>query len=397
MGQERRSVPRITPIEIFYVQFGEDTGGIVWNVSESGLGFHAATPMSIAGPMRVRLSPNPENRIEINGTIAWIDKARRYGGLQFIGLTTRTRDLLRAWLAQSPISVSADADEEKAIREIGHEQVAVSAPPKLVQEVENRASRRQAESTDLVRPKRIPENVLPAVAQREMAAAIPRVSLPSPALLAEMSARGRALTDAGWLHVLVIALLICLVAAVPVAVFAPVRSGIGASLIRLGEKLTGRGQTQTDAPASMPEKNTVENASNRAPANPQHPEPTDSSVETAKPPQPGPSSPGTNAPAEQPADPEDGSRPPALNHHPPSQPATGVISPTLRSAVVDQLWAEVGFGNVSAEIALARLYLKGDGVPKSCEQARVLLGIAAKHGSLEATRQLQNLRIYGCR
>lgn len=397
MRQERRSVPRITPIEVFYVQFGEDTGGIVWNVSESGLGFHAATPMNIAGPMRMRLSPNPENRIEINGTIAWMDEARRYGGLQFIGLTTRTRELIRGWLAQSPISGSADADEEKAVRQIAHEQLAVSAPPKPVQETENPASQPLVESIDLVRPKRIPENVLPAVAQREMAAAIPRVSLPSPALLAEMSARSRAVADAGWLHVLVIALLACLVAAAPVAVFAPIRSGIGASLIRLGEKLTGRGQTQTDAPASMPDKNTLENASNRTPANPQRPEPTSSSVETAKPSQPGLSSPGTNALAEQSAEPEDGSRPLALNDRQPSQPITGVISASHRSAVVDQLWAEVGSGNVSAEIALARLYLRGDGVPKSCEQARVLLSIAAKHGSLEATRPLQNLRIYGCR
>src|SRR4029077_1054601 len=37
------------------------------------------------------------------------------------------------------------------------------------------------------------------------------------------------------------------------------------------------------------------------------------------------------------------------------------------------LWAAVGNGNSTAEVLLADLYLRGDGVAKSCEQGRVLL------------------------
>lgn len=395
MLQERRRVSRITPIEVFYVQFGEDTGGIVWNVSESGLGFHAATPMNIAGPVRIRLSPNPENRIEINGTIAWLDEAKRYGGLQFIGLTTRTRELIRGWLAQSPISGTADEGEKDAAHEIPQEEVVVSPPAKTIREAENQAPSLPPKPSAPLQPKRVPEEAFPALAQGGMTASIPRVSLPSPTLLAEMSARSRALADSGWLHVLVVALLICLAAAVPVAVFAPIRSGIGASLIRLGEKLTGREQTQTDAPAAMPAKGTPEDASNSVSTSAQ--QPASPPVEDTKPNPPVPDSPSTNTPVEESAKPVDGRRAPAREPRQPSPPATSVFSSSRRSAVADQLWAKVGDGDVTAEISLARLYLKGEGVPKSCEQARVLLGIAARHYSLEATRQLQNLRIYGCR
>jgi len=54
-------------------------------------------------------------------------------------------------------------------------------------------------------------------------------------------------------------------------------------------------------------------------------------------------------------------------------------------------------GDSSAEFALAQLYLKGDGVPRNCEQARVLLRAAAKNGNSEALQQLRNLKNSPCR
>ena len=51
---------------------------------------------------------------------------------------------------------------------------------------------------------------------------------------------------------------------------------------------------------------------------------------------------------------------------------------------VRALWAEVGQGNTTAEVTLAKLYLIGGGVTKNCDQARVLLRAAAKKGNSEA-------------
>jgi hypothetical protein len=71
--------------------------------------------------------------------------------------------------------------------------------------------------------------------------------------------------------------------------------------------------------------------------------------------------------------------------------------PTKRTlATLAQLWASFEAGNTKAAVALADLYLRGDGVPVNCEQARVLLYVASKENDAEATKKLQELDETGC-
>jgi hypothetical protein len=58
---------------------------------------------------------------------------------------------------------------------------------------------------------------------------------------------------------------------------------------------------------------------------------------------------------------------------------------------VDLLWAGVRKGYVPAEVTLADLYRRGDGVEKNCDQAQVLLVAASKKGSPEARRMLEQM------
>jgi hypothetical protein len=60
------------------------------------------------------------------------------------------------------------------------------------------------------------------------------------------------------------------------------------------------------------------------------------------------------------------------------------------------LWKAVGKGNLTATITLSDLYLRGDGVPKSCDQARLLLVAAARKGMASAADRLRNLQAFGC-
>ncbi|MFZ0760165.1 MAG: hypothetical protein WAM69_09465 [Candidatus Sulfotelmatobacter sp.] len=60
------------------------------------------------------------------------------------------------------------------------------------------------------------------------------------------------------------------------------------------------------------------------------------------------------------------------------------------------LWLAVRKRNLAATIALSDLYLLGDGVPKSCDQARVLLDAAAERGGKGAAVRLRNLQAFGC-
>jgi hypothetical protein len=60
------------------------------------------------------------------------------------------------------------------------------------------------------------------------------------------------------------------------------------------------------------------------------------------------------------------------------------------------LWKSVGKQNTSAVMLLADLYIRGDGIPKNCDQARLLLAAAAKKGSDEAATKLRTLESNGC-
>ncbi len=62
----------------------------------------------------------------------------------------------------------------------------------------------------------------------------------------------------------------------------------------------------------------------------------------------------------------------------------------------DCLWRAVSKKNAEATLLLADLYLRGDGVSKNCDQARVLLDAAARKGSKDAAERLRNLPAFGC-
>lgn len=67
------------------------------------------------------------------------------------------------------------------------------------------------------------------------------------------------------------------------------------------------------------------------------------------------------------------------------------------AAAVPALWDAIQKGNLQAEVMLADLYARGDGVTKSCNQARVLLRAAAERGNSEASQKLALLVRSGCR
>ncbi len=66
------------------------------------------------------------------------------------------------------------------------------------------------------------------------------------------------------------------------------------------------------------------------------------------------------------------------------------------SQAAQWLWKAVAKHNTNAILLLADLYLHGDGVPRSCDQARLLLVAAAERGAAEADQKLSSLDSNGC-
>ncbi len=71
----------------------------------------------------------------------------------------------------------------------------------------------------------------------------------------------------------------------------------------------------------------------------------------------------------------------------------GKGEPRDAAAAARLLWQSVSKQNPRAALVLADLYERGDGVAKSCGQARILLGVAEDRGMPQATEKLRNLNV----
>jgi hypothetical protein len=183
------------------------------------------------------------------------------------------------------------------------------------------------------------------------------------------------------------------------------RQNVGETLIRLGEKISGEsrpnGNVPPDSPASAPG-----NAANpEAPAALRGSEKSGAAKSRSAAPQVDApqATPANHAPISQQLEPSS-AVPRAGNPEPAAAVQTQLAAgrevipgkPRHPPEDVASLWVAVENGDTTAEVALAERYVTGDGVEKSCEQARVLLQAAAKHGNEAATKRLEQLASAGC-
>lgn len=75
----------------------------------------------------------------------------------------------------------------------------------------------------------------------------------------------------------------------------------------------------------------------------------------------------------------------------------GTAAPKDSQAGAFWLWKAVKKNNEEAVLLLSELYVKGEGVPQSCDQARVLLSAAAKRGFSAAGDKLKQINSSDCR
>jgi hypothetical protein len=118
----------------------------------------------------------------------------------------------------------------------------------------------------------------------------------------------------------------------------------------------------------------------------------------AKPKSPGttPSAPATNKPAAQ--------KPLTGSESEPGEQEYSQAQNILKSGdrdggfqeAVRLLWIAVEKGNSKAEVSLAELYRRGEGVTRNCDQTRILLTAATRKGNAEAQRRLDKFLREGC-
>jgi PilZ domain len=370
MDPERRRANRTTPEDLSYFQFEPVGGGIVLNASEEGLAFHAAAPVRQSGAIRLCVSPNPADRIELVAEIVWMDDTKKSGGMRLEEVSAGTRDQIRQWL-----SPSIESKRQKMyfpLPSLGIDQLpAISPVPR-------------EEVRDLV-----PRPASPDISSHYAAVStrsLPRIlDDPKSFLFTGRSWDGHnSFFRRRWLGI-TIGFLVSIFGVLPIVLRPSFRYEFGKALIRLGEKFEGSGDGRAVPPTPRLDEVSPPN-----------------SQETSTPPPVDLRKPAVQAPSPDPtvaqAEPKTAIREPNLDERQTSeQPRPAVHSKLRRSARVQQLWSDVAAGDTNAEIALAKLYFKGEGVPRNCEQAWVLLRAASKKGNTEALREYRELNLAGCR
>lgn len=383
MRRERRQVQRKRPEGISYFQFEAGSGGIVLNASQRGLAFQAASAIQQLGPSRIWISPHPEERIEMNGDVVWTDRSKKAGGLRFVEPGREIGNRIRDWLKP--------AIEDEALELSGE----VPMPTRMVHEGPRIRSKSQGHDENPSPP------TVASVSNVEANEERPPIPSPTcgltPLFASDLTwqphdsygSRGRFARSMATGFLFGVIVLTAAVLIEKPSLIDKLRSKVGNSLIHLGEKLNGRADLNPPAPL---------------PSLPNQARPSEQSLPAVEA-VPNRHSQGT---AESPAN----ARDPAGRK---AEQFTDTINPRghdaverssnyrnahfaqKRSAEVARLWSAVGSGDSAAEVELARLYLRGDGVPRNCEQARVLLRAAARSGSREARQQLQKMPTNGCR
>jgi hypothetical protein len=98
---ERRIAPRTKLVEIAYIGVGSENGGLVLDVSDGGLSFHAVAPFKPAEKVEFLLSLRGHSRIEGTGEVVWTNQMGTVCGLKFTSLSAGALEFLNNWTNQS--------------------------------------------------------------------------------------------------------------------------------------------------------------------------------------------------------------------------------------------------------------------------------------------------------
>jgi hypothetical protein len=410
MADDRRS-PRRVANTVHTFQLEPKNDAVVLNFSDAGMGFRARNPlMTQRGPIRFSFSENGQ-QFEAIGELAWTDSTRKTGGLCLDSLPQVDRQRIQKWIDQEITPRKAPAVSERATPAPSEFPVPAADQPQANTQ-SNTQSNAQSNVQSEVRPGpsfTLPNTPPPQSAQPGFALFedYPRPNRYTwdPEMAAAYPPRTKFIS--GFLTGAFVA---ALIAAILFFVFGDQAESLRS---QLGERLGVASSPHTPPATGLPAP--VPPAAVPSPTVP--PElPESSTAQT--PPVSGP-------PPVFGGDSKLSSGPPNIATGPPlpdnhiarapegSAPKTGDPGdedlalaqrylgsnsrPGDAAAATRFLWAAVQQGNVKAEIILAGLFARGDGVTKSCEQARVLLRAAAEKGSSEASTQLAQIIRSGCR
>ena len=376
MVQNTRLHAREVPAQFGFIQIFGDEGGRILDFSEAGLAFESFAPLGSAKTLQFWFSLNLRDRVEATGEVVWLDSTSKVGGLRFMNLTDRATRHIRA---QCTDSFRSDA-EHKRHRFLA----ALSKQPSISPAETATGEKRDALPNRAHLAAAAVANVLVHDTTLETSPVTPLDSTDLISLQRHVAACRRQFVLGAVLG-LFVALSVALVAF----------------------RFWAAGHSPTSAHPSSP----TEFQSRVIPG----------TTASSSGPQPGTPNPLDGPGHSQPAILNDkysmgttgtghlskssqslaSVRMMGSETAVPANSADVFSRPTSKnvqkkSATPERLWAAVQAGDTAAAVTLAERYLRGDGVPENCLQARVLLLVASEKKNPEAIRKLNELDKTGC-
>jgi hypothetical protein len=369
MHVERRRLQRKSPRKLSYIQFEGGNGGLVLNVSEYGMAFQSVYPVEHHGIIGFSISPSPEQQIQATADVVWMDQAKRVGGLRFTDLSAFSRQQIDSWLRQIAKSAT-NADNYDA----------------LLRRAQNDSGLDRGEQEGIGNPVLNPDlGGVTASARADVSTGStsslrtfpPSASLPG----AELSGQGRPFSQSRTTRYIATVFLICVFTLMFLVFIQNFRPEIGDSLIRFGETLKSGPPPPAELPPAPPAARQT-----GSPGSPNLGPETPSLSEHAVLKSPSQAKPDLDSANLKPMRPNGD-----------SFTRKQTFSERQANLSIAQLWSAVANGDTASEVVLAKRYLRGDGVARNCQQARVLLRAAVKRGDAEAMAEFVKLNREGCR
>jgi hypothetical protein len=405
-NSERSQFPSVKLDQLVYVELEASNGGMMLTVSEDGFTFRAVTSVGPARKIPFSFVVNGAEKLEGYGNIDWTQDHGKVASMQFVEVTPEFRTALRRWLTQlSAPAVPSFSDNHFRNADFDEQRTGTAA---------NAAAAVVEPAVEpVVEPSRVPSlsefvgsaSPLSSAAglhHRDVPGVVPDRAGPAPRetfLLTDweyprkLDTGSRPRGRGGAVAAVVIAV-------VALAVIYGYHDAVGQLLISLGQKMSATREASVSQPPATSQSPTAPPQPVRIP---DAPKPSVVNPEPAS----------TTSPENLPASPEKkfvnepryhtenasvSVKPPTTVPNVALEPASSISEPLNQDPAdrVHSLWAAVAQGNTSAEVTLAKLYLIGGGVTKSCDQARVLLQAAAKKGNGEALDKLSQINEQGC-
>ncbi len=379
MFKKSRTQERKPLSKFGFIQILGDDGGQILNISESGLCFATLAPIGHVKNVKFWCSLNLRDRVDAMGEIAWLDAETRAGGLRFLNLTERAVKHIRAYATGTSGKESCEKGRffAAALSKRDSERAALNSEGRIPDVSAGSTSRTES---------------LPAFQLLEQASN-KNVTIPASVESTDLISLQRHLTVCRrqlYLGVVIGAMLGSAVA-IPIAGHFGNANRVDGSHASVATAAQENANSRTEAVQAAPA--TVNNPSSlnvSAPMNAQRTIATRSYAGSSESGAPKSISAVTSSPFS------------LANHNsgavsPASQSRAGdAVVAKKSSATPQQLWSAVQAGDTNAAVLLADRYLRGDGVPPNCIQARVLLLAASEKKNPTAIKKLHELDQNGC-